>query len=66
MPEEVRPHLSCLRSTALASVGFLDSDILERAKGIEPLSEVWKTPVMPLYEARIRESRGSCNLTASG
>ena len=27
--------------------------MLERARGVEPLSQLWKSWVMPLYDARI-------------
>lgn len=47
-------------SVDLSAVDF------ERARGIEPLSQAWKARAQPIYQARIRESRGSCNLTMPG
>ena len=39
----------------LAGAGVPGDQAMERATGIEPVSEAWEASVLPLYEARARD-----------
>ena len=42
----------CLPSVVLADRSPRERILMERATGIEPVSEAWEASVLPLYEAR--------------